>query len=47
MLVTTIAPAKILVLRDKTLDFCVVAVPDCGGVVGLAELPKSKYNFKA
>jgi hypothetical protein len=24
-----------------------VAVPDCGGVVGLAELPKSKYNFKA
>jgi hypothetical protein len=23
-----------------------VAVPDCG-VVGLAELPKSKYNFKA
>jgi hypothetical protein len=46
MLVTTIAPAKILDLRDKTLDLCVVAVPDCG-VVGLAELPKSKYNFKA
>jgi len=46
MLVTTIAPARILERRDKTLDFCIVVVLDCGAV-GLAELPKSKYNFNA
>lgn len=45
MLVITIAPAKILDLRDKTLDVRLVAVSGCG--VGLTEFPKSKCNFKA